>query len=397
MTKYQINPDIVLRDTVSGLLVNRKTGEQFRVSDDAICLLGCFEQPQTINAVVEQIAADTSDHPGIRSFARKLVRQALLVKTSNENVTSKSVSNLADTALVSFPDHTFFGVPARQMGELESSSVCFVGVPYDLGTTGFPGTRFGPADIRRVSASQFDYSERINGGGAVGWRLNLSTNLCAAGLRIRDVGDVLQNLGEAPNAFHSRVTRTVKAILSKRCMPIVVGGDHSITYGICRAANEHFRAVGLIHLDAHTDLGEYCAQHCHHHGNYVTRLIQERLLHGVVQLGPRGNCGSKPDFDGYFAIPGNFAPDQIAAFSSSECKWHLSIDIDVLDPSIVPGTGTPVPGGWSLPMLIECVAECMRRFEIVSVDLVETNPMRDVREQSLHVASDVLMSLICHL
>ncbi|MGI9607258.1 MAG: agmatinase [Acidimicrobiales bacterium] len=289
---------------------------------------------------------------------------------------------------------TFMRLPGdRTLAELD---VAVVGVPFDLGTSNRPGARLGPRDIRAESVLLRPY--------------NMATRAAPFdSLRIDDTGDV------ATNAFNlldsiERIEAHYDFLLAHDVMTATMGGDHTIALPILRAMARKHGPVGMVHVDAHTDINDTMFGEKIAHGTPFRRAVEEGLLDGdrVVQIGMRGTGYAADDFD--WSREHGFRVVQV-----EEC-WHkslaplmeevrekvgdgpvyVSFDIDGLDPSFAPGTGTPEVGGLTVPQALEIIRGC-RGLDLVGCDLVEVAPIYDTTGATSLTAANLLYEMLCVL
>src|SRR6266545_2047718 len=257
------------------------------------------------------------------------------------------------------PELTFLGVPRGDLDDpasLAGADVAIVGAPFDGGTSHRPGARFGPGAIRGT-----DYL------GHDGSRPHLALGVDPLkDLRVVDVGDVLMLPGEIEPALQ-RLEQAVHRVAAAGAIPVVLGGDHTIALpDVTGVARQHgFGRVSVIHFDAHADTGD-------------------RFL----QLGLRGYW-PPPEVLAWMAEQGmrTFEMAEIGrrgldaclseafATATDDCDGvFLSVDIDVVDPGMAPGTGTPEPGGLTARELLDAVRRCALELPVVGVDVVELPP-----------------------
>jgi agmatinase len=282
---------------------------------------------------------------------------------------------------------TFAGVPEASIDSLASTpaDVAIVGAPIDWGTTHRAGARFGPRAIRGG-----DYL------GAHGRRPHLPTGIDPlAELRVVDVGDVEVAPGYLEDGL-DKVAGAVERIAASGAIPIVLGGDHSVTYanGTGLARVHGAGRFGLVHFDAHADTGETHFGALHGHGTPMRRLIESGAVpgHRFVQVGLRGYWPDPPvvawmaeqGMRSYLMAEiverglGPVVDDAVASASSGDADGvFLSIDIDVVDPGMAPGTGTPEPGGLTSRELLDTVRRLARELPILGADVVEVSPPYD--------------------
>ncbi|XP_005057808.1 PREDICTED: agmatinase, mitochondrial [Ficedula albicollis] len=278
----------------------------------------------------------------------------------------------------------------------EGLDVAFVGVPLDTGTSNRPGARFGPRQIRAESAML----RRFHG----------STGAAPFdSLRVADIGDVNVNLYNLPGSCRL-IRRSYQRIVASGCVPLTLGGDHTITYPILQALAEKHGPVGLVHVDAHTDTGAGALGEKIYHGSTFRRCAQEGLLDcaRVVQIGIRGSS-YEPD-------PHKYSREQGFRVVLAEECWmksleplmrevrvqlgdkpmYISFDIDGLDPAYAPGTGTPEIAGLTPAQALEIIRGC-KGLNIVGCDLVEVAPMYDVSGNTALLGANLLFEMLCVL
>lgn len=273
---------------------------------------------------------------------------------------------------------------------------CFVGVPFDLGTSLRPGTRFGPRDIRANSVLIRPYLMATRTGPF-------------ERMQVADIGDVAVNPYNLDKSM-AIIEREFDAILDHDCVPLTLGGDHTIVLPILRAMQRKHGPVGLIHIDAHADMNDEMFGERIAHGTPFRRAIEEELLdcRRAVQIGLRATGYSAEDFD--------WARARGVQVVQAEACWHrslvplmeeirdrlgdgpvyLSFDIDGLDPAFAPGTGTPEIGGLTGPQGIEIVRGCAG-LDVVGADLVEVAPAYDPFGTTSLLAANLLFEMLCIL
>ena len=269
---------------------------------------------------------------------------------------------------------TYAGMPYTQdPAELEGVDVAIVGAPTDDLVSDRPGTRFGPRAIRAASCPP-------------GPHLEAKVDAFAA-LRVVDFGDAAV-LPADPVRTHEQIERTVGQVVAAGALPVVLGGDHSITEPNVRAVAAKHGPVGLVHFDTHTDTGTEVFDVELSHGTPMYRLVRAGHVVGsrYVQIGLRGYWPGEAEFAWQRdnGITSHFMHDvrelgirvvvdrTIAAVGDGPV--FLTVDVDVLDPAFAPGTGTPEPGGMSSTDLLWACREIARRLEPVGVDVVEVLP-----------------------
>ena len=268
------------------------------------------------------------------------------------------------------------------MGSRRDPAGCRVGlfgVPYD-GTTSFrPGTRFGPAAIREVSQGLETYCPQLD--------LDLED------LAYADLGAVDIPFG-APEPVVNAVQQATTAVLDLGLNPLMLGGEHSISSGaVAAVANQHPDLV-LVQLDAHADLREEWLGARHSHACAMRRCLEVLPSGDLLQLAIRS--GTRDEFHELHSSGRRM--DDVQALRDAMAPWtgrpiYLTVDLDWFDPAVLPGTGTPEPGGF-LWRDFAAVVDVLRRHRLVAADVVELAPQLDSSGISSVLAAKVTRSLI---
>jgi guanidinobutyrase len=273
---------------------------------------------------------------------------------------------------------------------------CFIGVPMDIGASNRAGTRHGPRQIRAESSLLRPY--------------NMASRAAPFdSLQVADIGDVAIDTFNLPKCMDI-ITNAYRGIVKDRCIPLTLGGDHTITYPILRAMGEKYGPVGLIHVDAHADINEHMFGEPIAHGTPFRRAVEAGALDTgrCVQIGLRGSGYAADDFD--------WPRSQGFRVVQAEECWHnsltplmaevraqmgdgpvyLSFDIDSLDPAFAPGTGTPEIGGLTTIQALEIIRGC-HGLNLVGCDLVEISPPYDPSGNTALTGANLLFEMLCVL
>ena len=272
----------------------------------------------------------------------------------------------------------------------------FIGVPLDIGASNRAGARFGPRQIRAESSLIRPY--------------NMATGAAPFdALQVADLGDVPINTYSLEKSV-GIITDFYREVLGHGCVPLTLGGDHTIALPILLAVAERHGPVALIHVDAHADVNDEMFGERIAHGTPFRRAVEEGLLQTskVWQIGLRGSGYAADDFDwprrqGFTIIPAHevwwqsLAPimDKVRAVIG-DAPCYLSFDIDGIDPAYAGGTGTPEIGGLSVPQALEIIRGC-RGLNLIGADLVEVSPPYDVSGNTSQLAANLLYEMLCVL
>ena len=238
---------------------------------------------------------------------------------------------------------SMFRLPVTE--DTDGVDVGIIGVPLDIGTSNRNGTRYGPRQVRAESVLVRPY--------------NMATRAAPFdSFQVADLGDVALNPYNLAACIEI-IERHYSQVLKNTITPVSIGGDHTITLPILRAIAKKHGPVALVHVDAHADVNDTMFGEPIAHGTIFRRAIEEKLVDpkSMFQIGLRATGYAAEDFD--------WAKNQGVTVVQAEACWYrslaplmkdvrerigpdqpayLSFDIDGLDPSVAPGTGTPEPG-----------------------------------------------------
>jgi len=279
--------------------------------------------------------------------------------------------------------------------------VAIVGAPWDDSTTNRPGARFGPRALRALAY------------GPGTFHLDLGIELFDV-LEVVDYGDAICSHGLV-EASHRAIRERVAEIADRGIFPVVLGGDHSITWPAATAVAEArgWGQVGVVHFDAHADAADSIEGNLASHGTPMRRLIESGAVRGrnFVQVGLRGYWPPADVFAwmhaqqmrwhrmeevwerGLQAVMG----DAVAEAMDGCDAVYLSVDIDVLDPGFAPGTGTPEPGGLAPVDLLRAVRRLALEVPLVALDVVEVAPAYDWADITVNNAHRVVLEVLAGL
>ncbi|ADU96263.1 agmatinase [Thermovibrio ammonificans] len=237
----------------------------------------------------------------------------------------------------------------------EKGKIAVVGAPYDSTTCFRPGARFGPDGIRNFSHNLEEFSPALN--------------KTLEELQFCDLGNV--ELPAPPEQMVEHLYSFVKEVE----LPVVLGGEHSVTYPVVKALKERYGSLTVIHFDAHADLRDEYSGTPYSHACVMRRVAE--LGCTVYQVGIRS--GAREEFLYRETSPFVFdveLSELPTLFSSLEEPVYITVDIDYFDPAYAPGTGTPEPGGAS-PLEFFTTLYKLPAVKLVGFDLVEVAPPYD--------------------
>jgi agmatinase len=302
------------------------------------------------------------------------------------------------------PDVTFAGVERCDLDEpstFAGADVVIIGAPYDAGTSYRAGARFGPQMIRTTDYLPHDSSRP---------HLALRVDPLME-MRVLDAGDI-EMPGVEGRAPLDALERAVQVVAEAGALPLVLGGDHTITWpdvtGVARAKG--WGRVSVIHFDAHADTGEIQFGSLIGHGLPMRRLIESGACRGdrFLQIGLRGYWPEPPtlkwmaeqgmrSFEMHEVVQRGLDAVLEEAFTIAvdDCDGvFVSVDVDVVDPGMAPGTGTPEPGGLTGRQLLDAVRRIAIELPVVGIDVVEVAPPYDSAEITAFLANRVVLEML---
>jgi guanidinobutyrase len=288
---------------------------------------------------------------------------------------------------------SMFRLPTQTRAE--GVDIALIGVPLDIGTSNRAGSRFGPREIRAESVMVRPYG--------------MYTRAAPFdSFQIADLGDVPINAFNLLKSIDI-IEEFYDEALQHNVKPVSFGGDHTISLPILRAIARKHGPVALVHVDAHADINDEMFGEKIAHGTIFRRALEEGLVQGdkMFQIGLRTTGYSADDFDwsrqqGARIVPAEECWYQSMAPLMNEIRTHigpttpvyLTFDIDGLDPSCAPGTGTPEPGGLTSIQGIEIIRGCWG-LNLVGADLVEVSPPYDTSGNTSLLAANLLFEMLC--
>lgn len=273
-------------------------------------------------------------------------------------------SNLAPiSTYLHRPQEEIVDIPTGTPSDLSTGMAAVLGVPLDENSSYLRGAALAPAAIRQVLRS-----------GSGNW-------CCEAGLdlsqnpRWRDLGDIDFSKTGGEQAFDA-ITTAVGELLGAGAHPLLLGGDHAVTYPILRAFRQCFARLNILHLDAHPDLYDNFEGNPLSHASPFARIMEAGLADRLVQVGIRAHTTHTRQQAARFGVETiemrNWSAGQALAFDG---PVYLSLDMDVFDPACAPGVSHHEPGGFTARQVLDLLQslDC----ELVGADIVELNPARD--------------------
>jgi agmatinase len=270
---------------------------------------------------------------------------------------------------------------------LDEAEYAIFGVPFDKTSTFRSGSKFAPSSIREASLNIESY--------------DIQTELDLEDIKICDIGDL--NIANDLNETLKRVESVVKILTQAKKIPIIIGGEHTITKGAFQAFNED---CGIVIFDAHLDLRNDYLGSAVSHATFVRRLTEEVGSDRIVLVGTRAVCKEEIKFAKKIKLsyipafeieknPNNKIIDLIKLNIRDFEKVYFSFDMDVLDPAFAPAVGNPEGNGLRISDAIDIIVGLCDK-DIVAFDLTEVTPNYDFGVTSIQ-AANIISKIICNL
>ncbi len=265
--------------------------------------------------------------------------------------------------------------------DYEESKAVLFGAPFD-GTTSFkPGARFAPPAMRQDSWAIESYSPYFDSD--------------LEDLKLFDYGDLELPFGDKKNALRM-IQEHVQEIIDANKIPIMIGGEHLVSLAPVKALSKKYEDLHIIHFDAHTDLREDYLGEALSHATVIRRIYDQLGDGKVNQFCIRS--GLKEEFEWakkhthLEKFTYNTLPSCVKRLKDKPV--YITIDLDVLDPAVMPGTGTPEPGGIDFLDMMNIIKELSNLNNVVGMDVVELSPKYDASGISTAVACKTLRELV---
>ena len=294
---------------------------------------------------------------------------------------------------------SFFKSPLCTDLDTRDAQVAFLGVPFDQGTLGRPGARFGP-DAVRDAPRTYSYMDPYGAQRTAEGYFDIDAgDELLRGVTMADCGNVTVVPSDVMRNF-DKLTQAVTKIVERGAFPVVVGGDHSITFPVVRGLSA-FAPLDIVHFDAHLDYTHDVQGALHTHGNPIRRCRELPFVGHITSLGIR-SARRRPyeesQKDGSLVITTDrfheLGPQGSVDLIPEAENLYITIDIDVMDPSQAPGTGTPEVGGLLYQEMREALTALVEKSNLVALDLVELAPPYDSSEITSQLAAWLITDVL---
>jgi len=278
------------------------------------------------------------------------------------------------------------------------SDVAILGIPWDSGTGYRPGSRLGPRSVRNYSV-RFAFGER--GVKKSGYWDITEKRRYLENISFSDCGDVDVLYLDVEESF-KRITKDVSKILKKKAFPVIIGGDHSVTFPVVRGYKGFEEDINLIHFDAHPDYNDSVLGVRFASGSPIKRCSELNYIKKILSIGVRGLRNNEVAYQDAISRGNMFVSAEDVLFKKEtdfiskipKGNVYVTIDMDVFDPSIAPGVCSPEAGGllyYHVKSLLKAIAIKCR---VVGMDLVEVNPMVENIGVTSSLAAQIILEFL---
>ena len=280
--------------------------------------------------------------------------------------------------MIKYPSHGSYSFLGLESVKPEEADVIIFPVPYDSTTSYRPGTRFGPRAIILASneIETFD----------------LETKKDLTQLKFCTLPELEPDVS-SPEAMVDAISSVCEQIVKMKKFFVMLGGEHTITIGSVKAVSKNFKNLSVVCLDAHADLRESFQNSSYSHACTMRRVLE--ICEDVIWVGTRSMCEEEYEFVNKQKLkiyPKTESLDEI--IDSCKENVYLSIDLDVFDPSIIPGVGTPVANGLNWEEITSLIRKLCEEKNLVAADVVELLPQPFTSSEDL--AAQLLTKLIAY-
>jgi len=294
---------------------------------------------------------------------------------------------------------TFFNAPLCPDIQQLNADIAFIGVPFDQGTLGRPGARFGP-DALRDAPRAYSYSDPYGRQSAAEGFFDIDAQQeLLRGITMADCGNVPIVPSEITANF-DRITRAVQQAAQRGALPAIIGGDHAITFPAVRGLSQ-FAPLNLVHFDAHLDYTHDIQDALYTHASPIRRCRELPHVGHITSVGIRSARRipyQEAIRDGSLIISRRrfreLGPQAVADLIPPAENLYITFDVDVLDPSQAPGTGTPETGGLFYEETRQCLTALLSKSNLVAFDLVEVAPPYDTSQLTVQIAARLIQDIL---
>ncbi len=294
---------------------------------------------------------------------------------------------------------TMFRAPLCPNLDELNADVAFIGMPFDQGTLGRPGARYGP-DALRDAPRAYSYLDPFGQGeDAEGYFDADAGDELLRGVTMADCGNVTVAASDVTHNFE-RLAGVVERVAGRGALPVILGGDHAITFPAVAGLSQ-FAPLDIVHFDAHLDYTHHYHGALLTHGSPIRRCRELAHVANITSIGIRSVRRAPYEeavSDGNRIITTRkfreLGPEAVAESIPVGPNLYITFDVDALDPTQAPGTGTPEVGGLLYEEARRCLTTLVHRANLVAFDIVEVAPPYDVSQLTVQIAARLVMDIL---
>ena len=278
--------------------------------------------------------------------------------------------------------NNFLNIPPKN-SDFHNSRAVIIPFPFEKSTTFGKGAKFGPKAIISASSQVELFDEELE-------------KETYKEIGIHTTAEIKPN--NASGKFYLPLAEKVRKIISLDKFPVILGGEHTISIGGILGAEEKYKSFSVLHFDAHADLRDSYENNKFSHASAMRRVLEQDGVKNLLSVGIRNISNSVEEgseFDFYKKNPGrikifwakdkdNLSIEEI--LENLENNVYITFDVDALDPSIMPSTGTPEPGGLFWSEVLKILRQIFSKKNIIAVDVVELSPLKNLSAPDFMVA-----------
>lgn len=302
---------------------------------------------------------------------------------------------------------TLFNFEYTKFHQIKENSISILGIPFGNGNLRDPNCRKFPTYIRN-----YLYNRNIQLNNSSDYRC-ITTQISFKNLQklinnnlIKDIGDLRIIFNEYKHHTYENIENLSYALKEAGSVPFIMGGDHSITLPIIKGCTQYHNSIQILNFDAHLDMSNSKKQEklynegivSHHFGNVMSECAKLKSVEHIIHFGIRDLINLRPNYSEKSSI---FFMEELEILNgsvweciSTELPTYITFDIDFFDPQIAPGTAVPVINGARIDPTIIFLNSILMELNIIGIDLVEINPDLDDRNQTIQLASQLILVLL---
>ncbi|MGY3718580.1 arginase family protein [Sutcliffiella cohnii] len=366
-------------------------GHTLEISEDLVTILHFLKNEQDLDLVLQEFPAEN-----MREIINELIEQGYLI------VNTESAYNTINPIYCLGTDTTFFGCEQGNLsydlyeGEVNVNRYGLIGIPYNMGSSVHTLPITSIEQLRNYSLEVLKI-ETNDQGLTTGWYIPKEDKVVFRNQLLKDYGD-LEGTNNALLQL-KRIEQISSQITQSDIIPLFIGGDHSITFPIVKGLLHNYEKLQIIQFDAHSDLGN-SRWDVIEHGSFMKELNNEEQIKSILQIGVRGT----KVLEEYYSIvqsnkifSSHSLEEETLQTFPKDIPTYLTIDVDVLDPSIVPSVSYPVPNGWGYNEFLKNLEIVLSNFNIVGIDVVEYNPLYDKGNVGTSTIVHILLEILSKL